>query len=144
MYYIMKIGEKIKQLRKQRNISQEVLANHLGVSFQAVSKWESGVSMPDVMLLPKIANVLGITLEALYGMQPTEKRIKAEKGFIIVLSFFGYLFTQPYQFLNYRQHCETLSLSFCLKLYRHHITINFFINYDIIKEKRWFHEENIW
>ena len=41
---MVKIGEKIKHLRKQKNISQEVFANALGVSFQAVSKWESGVS----------------------------------------------------------------------------------------------------
>ena len=40
----MKMGEKIKALRKQKNISQEVLAQVLGVSFQAVSKWETGVS----------------------------------------------------------------------------------------------------
>ncbi|MBO5379878.1 MAG: helix-turn-helix transcriptional regulator [Clostridia bacterium] len=38
---MVRLGEKIKQLRKQKNISQEVLANHLGVSFQAVSKWET-------------------------------------------------------------------------------------------------------
>ena len=40
----IKLGEKIKALRKQKNISQEVLAQVLGVSFQAVSKWETGVS----------------------------------------------------------------------------------------------------
>lgn len=38
------IGSKIKKLRRQKNISQEVLAQYLGISFQAVSKWESGVS----------------------------------------------------------------------------------------------------
>ena len=40
----IKLGEKIKTLRKQKNISQEVLAQVLGVTFQAVSKWETGVS----------------------------------------------------------------------------------------------------
>ena len=39
---MIKLGEKIKSLRKQKNISQEVFANYLGVSFQAVSKWENG------------------------------------------------------------------------------------------------------
>ena len=53
---MMKLGEKIKFLRKQRNLSQEVLANYLGVSFQAVSKWESGTTMPDVTLIPAIAS----------------------------------------------------------------------------------------
>ena len=41
---MLKLGEKIKSLRKQKNISQEIFANYLGVSFQAVSKWENGVS----------------------------------------------------------------------------------------------------
>lgn len=40
----IKLGEKINQLRKRKNISQEILAQYLGVSFQAVSKWETGVS----------------------------------------------------------------------------------------------------
>ena len=40
----IKLGENIRSLRKSRNISQEVLAQYLGVSFQAVSKWETGVS----------------------------------------------------------------------------------------------------
>lgn len=74
----MSIGENIAKYRKTKGLTQEQLGELLGVTNQAVSKWESGVSMPDVMLLPKIANVLGITLEALYGMQPTEKRIKAD------------------------------------------------------------------
>lgn len=38
------LGQKIKILRKEKNVSQEVLAQHIGVSFQAVSKWETGVS----------------------------------------------------------------------------------------------------
>ncbi|MBE5922315.1 MAG: helix-turn-helix transcriptional regulator [Lachnospiraceae bacterium] len=48
----MKLGEKIKMLRKQRNISQEILANYLGVSFQSVSKWETATALPDVTLIP--------------------------------------------------------------------------------------------
>ncbi len=40
----IKMGEKIRSLRKEKNISQEVLANFLGISFQAVSKWENGIS----------------------------------------------------------------------------------------------------
>ena len=43
---MIKLGEKIKSLRKQKNISQEVFANYLGVSFQAVSKWENGLGFP--------------------------------------------------------------------------------------------------
>lgn len=45
----VKLGKKIRELRKARNISQEVLAQFLGVSFQAVSKWENDTAMPDVI-----------------------------------------------------------------------------------------------
>jgi transcriptional regulator with XRE-family HTH domain len=52
MYMAIKLGEKIKAIRKQRNISQEVLAEYLGVTFQAVSKWENETAIPDVTLIP--------------------------------------------------------------------------------------------
>ena len=48
----IRLGEKIRTLRKIKNISQETLARYLGVSFQAVSKWENGSAMPDVMMIP--------------------------------------------------------------------------------------------
>ena len=52
------LGNKIRELRRSRDISQETLANHLGVSFQAVSKWETGATLPDVTLVPAIASFL--------------------------------------------------------------------------------------
>lgn len=74
----MSIGENIAKYRKAKSLTQEQLGELLGVTNQAVSKWESGVSMPDVMLLPKIANALDITLDVLYGIQPPEERVKAD------------------------------------------------------------------
>ena len=65
---MIKLGEKIKSLRKQKNISQEVFANYLGVSFQAVSKWENGRGYPDISLIQPLADVLGISvIELLQG-----------------------------------------------------------------------------
>lgn len=63
---MIKLGEKIKVLRKQKNISQEVFANYLGVSFQAVSKWETGNTMPDVTLIPAIASFFGVSTDELF------------------------------------------------------------------------------
>ena len=74
----MSIGENIAKYRKAKSLTQEQLGELLGVTNQAVSKWESGVSMPDVMLLPKISNALGITLDALYGIKTTDESIKAD------------------------------------------------------------------
>ncbi len=60
------IGNTIKALRRQRNISQEVLAAALGVSIQAVSKWETGASLPDILMLPGIAQFFGVTIDFLF------------------------------------------------------------------------------
>ena len=62
----MRIGEKIKTLRKAKNISQEALANVFGVTFQAVSKWETGTTAPDVSLIPAIANFFGVSIDELF------------------------------------------------------------------------------
>ena len=63
------IGKQIADYRKAKNLTQDELGALLGVSNQAVSKWETGVSLPDVLLLPKIADALGVTLEQLYGIE---------------------------------------------------------------------------
>lgn len=68
------IGERIAALRKSNNLTQESLANTLGVSPQTVSKWETGTTMPDILLLPVIAEVFGTTIDALFGIKPAEER----------------------------------------------------------------------
>lgn len=62
------IGEKIKKLRRARDLTQEDVAAHLGVSFQAISKWERNEGYPDITMLPAIANYFGITVDELLGM----------------------------------------------------------------------------
>jgi transcriptional regulator with XRE-family HTH domain len=52
----MNIGNRIKTLRKQRGITQEQLANAIGISFQAVSKWENNIALPDITMAPVLAN----------------------------------------------------------------------------------------
>lgn len=75
---MLKLGEKIKALRKQKNISQEVFAGYLGVTFQAVSKWENGITMPDVTLIPAIASFFGVSTDELFdfNLYETEKRVE--------------------------------------------------------------------
>ena len=58
----------ISTLRKQRGLTQEALAQPLGVTFQAVSKWETGVSAPDIQLLPQLAELLGVHIDELFGI----------------------------------------------------------------------------
>ena len=63
MYY--PIGERISRLRKEKKLTQKQLAELMGVSAQAVSKWENDISCPDIMLLYPLTRVLGTTLEIL-------------------------------------------------------------------------------
>ena len=57
------IGKNICNLRKQKGLTQEELAGRLNVSFQAVSKWENGASLPDVATLPLIAKAFGCSID---------------------------------------------------------------------------------
>ncbi|MBQ8953391.1 MAG: helix-turn-helix transcriptional regulator [Clostridia bacterium] len=63
------MGAIIRDQRKMKNLTQQDLAQAAGVSVQAVSKWEVGQSLPDVTLLPDIADCLGLSLEALFGRE---------------------------------------------------------------------------
>lgn len=65
----LKISENLARLRKQRKITQEELAEFLGVTKASVSKWETMQSYPDIMLLPVIANYFDITVDELIGFQ---------------------------------------------------------------------------
>lgn len=65
----MNLGKNIAELRKKNNLTQEELANILGVSPQAVSKWENDAACPDIALLPKIAEIFGVTIDELMNEQ---------------------------------------------------------------------------
>ena len=69
-------GDFIKNLRKQRNLTQEQLAEAFGVSCQAISKWETATSYPDISLLPIIADYFGVSVDYLLG-HDTSKQVEA-------------------------------------------------------------------
>lgn len=71
----MSIGKNIAKYRKAKGLTQEELGAMIGITNQAVSKWESEVSMPDIMLLPEIANALNITLDDLYGIAKEPEKV---------------------------------------------------------------------
>ena len=66
----IKIGSQIARLRREKGITQEELAQRMGVSNQSVSKWENGQSCPDIGLLPALAAYFGVTTDALLGYVP--------------------------------------------------------------------------
>lgn len=70
------LGKKLKALRKERDLTQEQLAECLGISSQAVSKWETNSSYPDISMLPVLANFYGVTTDELLGVDITKTREK--------------------------------------------------------------------
>ncbi|MBE6782664.1 MAG: helix-turn-helix domain-containing protein [Ruminococcaceae bacterium] len=75
----MNIGNKIKALRKSRGITQEQLAEAIGISFQAVSKWENNIALPDITLVPLIANYFGVTMDELFDFSLAEMENEVKK-----------------------------------------------------------------
>lgn len=73
---MIKINEQIAFLRKQRGLTQEVLAGALGVTNQAVSKWESAQCCPDIQLLPDIADYFGVSIDELIGHKASVQKQK--------------------------------------------------------------------
>ena len=67
MFSMEEIGRKILSLRKSRNMTQVNLADKLGITYQAVSSWERGNSMPDIEKLPEIAKLFEISIDELIG-----------------------------------------------------------------------------
>ena len=73
-----KIGLQIAKLRKEQEITQTALAEYLSVSPQAVSRWENGISVPDICLLPQIAAFFSVTIDELFGVTDYENILRTE------------------------------------------------------------------
>lgn len=69
----VKIGENIRRLRSQNGITQEKLAEYLGVSAQAISRWESETCYPDLEMLPGIASYFSVSIDNLLGYDASEQ-----------------------------------------------------------------------
>ena len=86
------LGSKIRQLRKVRGMSQEVLAQAMGVSFQCVSKWENAVTVPDVTMIPAIASFFGVSTDELFDFNLMEQEQKVQD---LCWAAAEYRFTDP-------------------------------------------------
>lgn len=73
------IGVNIRRMRIEREMTQEELANFAGVSFQAVSKWETGITMPDIALLPRLAELFGVRIDDLFGITDRDEFARVER-----------------------------------------------------------------
>ncbi len=83
----MGLGKKIAYYRKNKNITQDALAKQLGISNQAVSKWETDQSCPDVELLPRIADIFEITLDELFERASVEQQESGDSFMVAATEF---------------------------------------------------------
>lgn len=81
----LNIGENIRKYRKQADLTQDQLADRLGVSYQSVSRWENGLTYPDMELLPSIAKIFNVSIDELLGM-PEEKKEQEAKSIFTELA----------------------------------------------------------
>lgn len=94
------IGSRIKALRLANSMTQEQLANKLGVSPQAVSKWESGTNMPDIQVLPDLAIIFGVSIDELFAMTDESRMERIENQLENLRFLSSEEFRQSEQFLK--------------------------------------------
>ena len=79
------LGEMISSLRKEKNMTQNDLASKMNVTDKAVSKWERNLSCPDVNSIPKLAEILGVSVEELLNAQAKQDHSKVDDTINIAL-----------------------------------------------------------
>lgn len=111
----MELGKKIKQLRTNKGVTQEALANALGVTYQAVSRWENETTMPDISLLPQISVFFGVSIDELFEFteESQYERIKNmlnEKSLLTDMEFENAKCFLEKQLTKERENIDTLKL----------------------------------
>lgn len=87
-----KIGNLIKQIRKENQLTQQQFASKYGVTYQAVSKWENGKNIPDIALLRQMSKDFHIDIQDILDGEMTTKKKKKYKYVWIVIVVFCFLF----------------------------------------------------
>ena len=82
----VKIGRFISSLRKEKEMTQSQLAEVMGVSTNAVSKWERGINLPDASIMQKLCDVLGITLNEFFAGERVEETAAVQRSEQNILS----------------------------------------------------------
>ena len=102
----VKIGQFISNLRKQNKLTQQSFAEKLGVTYQAVSKWENGKSIPDIAILKEISNQFNVSIdELLDGKKKELNNKKYIKYLIISLTILIIIIIMIYA-INHKEHFE--------------------------------------
>lgn len=118
----LQLGNKIKQLRLQKGITQDTLAKALNISYQTVSKWENNVSMPDIQLLPEIAVYFGCSIDDLFNLSEQAQFERIENMLEMFESLSTEEFSQAEQFLKNKLNnnsCKSDAFRLLAELYNH-------------------------
>ena len=114
-----KIGKLIKKIRKDNNLTQADFAKEMGVTYQAVSKWENGKNIPDISILKKISNKYNIDINDLLEGNSNNKKTNNIKIIIILLVILGIIFctsfyinrNNSFEFKQASSNCSVFSLN---------------------------------
>ena len=96
----MELGKKIRQLRFKAGLTQEQLADKLGIGPQSVSKWENAASMPDITTLPLLAEIFGISIDDLFDLTSEQRLNRIENSLDITEELPQDLFREYEDFLK--------------------------------------------
>ena len=88
-----KVGQLIKKLRKDNNLTQAELADKLGITYQAVSKWENGKNVPDIATLKEISNMFNINIDDIINGEKKEEKNKVNNKYFIIIIVLLIIFT---------------------------------------------------
>lgn len=105
----MTIGEKITAIRKEKNMTQEDLANKLNVSRQTISKWENDTSLPDVYNLQELSKILNVSVDEL--LDKTQKEIKSDNDILEAVQYGTNFFKKHWMKYGYKLIIEGVILS---------------------------------
>ena len=81
------MGDIIAELRKEKGMTQKELAEKLNITDKAVSKWERNVACPDTALIPKLAEILGVSIDELMAAKPVTSSGHRGAGYFMEISF---------------------------------------------------------
>ena len=81
------MGDTIAELRKQKGMTQKELADKLNITDKAVSKWERNIACPDTALIPKLAEILGVSIDELMAAKPIVSSGHRGAGYLMEISF---------------------------------------------------------
>jgi putative transcriptional regulator len=135
----MKINEVIRKYRKDENLTQEQLANYLGVSAPAVNKWENGISYPDITLLAPLARILKIDIDTLLSFNEElsdaeSKQLVKELSDSIANNGFMKGFERGEALIKEHPNCDILRL-YTADILRLHLTVKEIENSELYENK---------